>query len=174
MPMQSKRVDPAMLAVTAVMIAIVFVLTRVIQIPTPAKGYIHLGDAGVFFSAFAFGPWIGALAGGLGTALADAAGGYPQWALFSFLIHGAQGLMVGWLVRRWPTAWGLIASAVTGGLIVVGGYLLAGMILSGVAAAVAEVPLNIIQVAAGAVVAVPLFLAVRQAYPPLTRLGRPR
>ena len=172
--MQSRRIDPAMLAVTAVMIAIVFVLTRVIQIPTPAKGYIHLGDAGVFFSAFAFGPWIGALAGGLGTALADAAGGYPQWAIFSFLIHGAQGLVAGWLIRRWPTTWGLIASAVAGGAIVVGGYLLAGMILSGMAAAVAEVPLNILQVAAGAIVAVPLFLAVRQAYPPITRLGRPR
>jgi hypothetical protein len=113
--MQSKRFDPRWLAITAVMIAIVFVLTRVIQIPTPAKGYIHLGDAGVFFSAFAFGPWIGALAGGLGTALADAAGGYPQWAAFSFLIHGAQGLVVGWLVRRWPSIWGLIAAAVAGG-----------------------------------------------------------
>jgi uncharacterized membrane protein len=153
--MQRRVLDPRTLAVTAVMIALVFVLTRVIQIPTPAKGYVHLGDAGVFFSAFAFGPWIGAMAGGLGTALADAAGGYPQWAIFSFLIHGAQGLLAG-------------------GAIVVGGYLLAGMILSGVAAAVAEVPMNILQVTAGAVVAVPLFVAVRQAYPPITRLVGPR
>lgn len=172
--MQRRVLDPRTLAVTAVMIALVFVLTRVIQIPTPAKGYVHLGDAGVFFSAFAFGPWIGAMAGGLGTALADAAGGYPQWAIFSFLIHGAQGLLAGWIVRRWPTIWGLLSAAVAGGAIVVGGYLLAGMILSGVAAAVAEVPMNILQVAAGAVVAVPLFVAVRQAYPPITRLVGPR
>ena len=27
--------------------------------------------SGIFFSAFAFGPWVGAVAGGLGTALAD-------------------------------------------------------------------------------------------------------
>jgi len=172
--MQRKVLDPRTLAITAVMIAVVFVLTRVIQIPTPAKGYVHLGDAGVFFSAFAFGPWIGAMAGGLGTALADAAGGYPQWAIFSFLIHGAQGLLAGWIVRRWPSIWGLLSAAVAGGAIVVGGYLLAGMILSGVAAAVAEVPMNILQVAAGAVVAVPLFIAVRQAYPPITRLAGPR
>ena len=171
--MQGKRLDPRLLAITAVMIAVVFVLTRVIQIPTPAKGYIHLGDAGVFFSAFAFGPFAGAIAGGLGTALADAAGGYPQWAIFSFLIHGSQGWVAGWLYRRWPTTWGLIASAIVGGAIVVVGYLFAGMILSGVAAALAEVPLNIIQVSAGAVVAIPLYLAVRQAYPPITRLGRP-
>ncbi|NIV36964.1 MAG: ECF transporter S component [Anaerolineae bacterium] len=172
--MQRNRLDPRMLAVVAVMTAVVFVLTVVIQIPTPAKGYIHLGDTGVFFSAFAFGPWVGAIAGGLGTGLADIAAGYPQWAIFSFLIHGAQGLVAGLLYRKWPSIWGLISSAVIGGVIVVLGYLFAGMILSGVAAAVAEVPLNIIQVAAGAVVAVPLFLAVRRAYPPITRLGRPR
>lgn len=169
--MEHRRFDPRMLAVAAVMIAIVFVLTRVIQIPTPAKGYIHLGDAGVFFSAFAFGPWIGAVAGGLGTALADVSGGFPQWAIFSFLIHGAQGLVVGWMVRKWPTTWGLLSSAVAGAVIVVVGYLLAGILLSGVAAALAEVPLNIIQVAAGAVVAIPLFVLVRQAYPPITRFG---
>ena len=68
----------------------------------------------------------------------------------------------------------VLSAAVAGGAIVVGGYLLAGMILSGVAAAVAEVPMNILQVAAGAVVAVPLFIAVRQAYPPITRLAGPR
>jgi hypothetical protein len=33
-------------------------------------------------------------------------------------------------------------------------------------------PLNIIQVTAGAVVGLPLFVAVRQAYPPILRLGR--
>ena len=172
--MQRKGFDPRMLAIVAVMTAVVFVLTLVIQIPTPAKGYIHLGDTGVFFSAFAFGPWVGAIAGGLGTGLADAAAGYPQWAIFSFLIHGLQGLVAGWFYRRWPTTWGLISAAVIGGAIVVAGYLFAGMILSGIAAALAEVPLNIIQVAAGAVVAVPLFLAVRRAYPPITHLGRPR
>jgi uncharacterized membrane protein len=154
------------------MIAIVFVLTRVIQIPTPAKGYIHLGDAGVFFSAFAFGPWVGAVAGGLGTGLADVTSGYPQWAIASFLIHGLQGWVAGWATQRWRGAAGLLLAAIIGGVIVVVGYLLAGMVLSGVAAALAEVPMNIIQVAAGAVVAVPLFLAVRQAYPPIVRLGR--
>ena len=116
--MQRKPFDPRMLAIVAVMTAVVFVLTVVIQIPTPAKGYIHLGDAGVFFSAFAFGPWIGAIAGGLGTALADTAAGYPQWAPFSFLIHGAQGLVAGWMYRRWPTTWGLISAAIIGGAIV--------------------------------------------------------
>jgi uncharacterized membrane protein len=172
--MQRRALDPRLLAVTAVMTAIVFVLTLMIRVPTPAKGYIHLGDAGIFFSAFAFGPWVGAAAGGLGTALADITSGYAQWAIFSFLIHGAQGLIVGWLSERWTDVKGLILSSVIGGLIVVAGYLIAGMILSGVGAALGELPLNVIQVTAGAVLGVPLFAAVRLAYPPLLNLRRPR
>jgi uncharacterized membrane protein len=156
------------------MTAIVFVLTRMVQVPTPAKGYIHLGDAGIFFSAFAFGPWVGGVAGGLGTALADLTSGYPQWAIASLLIHGLQGWVVGWTSERWKGIQGLVLSAIIGGVIVVAGYLAAGMVLSGVGAAVGELPLNIIQVAAGAVVGIPLFAAVRQAYPPITRMGHPR
>jgi uncharacterized membrane protein len=167
--MKRNAVDPRSLAVTAVMTAIVFVLTRVLQIPTPAKGYIHLGDAGVFFAAFAFGPWVGAVAGGLGTALADWFSPYAQWGIFSLLIHGAQGLLVGWVSERWNDLWGLILSAIAGGAVVVVGYLLAGMLLSGTGAALGELPMNIVQVAVGAIVAVPLFNAVRKSYPPVAR-----
>lgn len=170
--MQRRTLDPRTLAVTAVMTAVVFVLTRVVQVPTPAKGYIHLGDAGIFFSAFAFGPWVGAAAGGLGTGLADLTSGYPQWAIFSLLIHGLQGWLVGWTSERWKDTTGLVLSTVAGGVLVVIGYLAAGMLLSGVGAALGELPLNVIQVAAGAVVGVPLFAAVRQAYPPITHLAR--
>ncbi len=168
----SKPLDPRVLAVTAVMTAVVFVLTRMVQVPTPARGYVHLGDAGVFFGAFAFGPWVGAVTGGLGTALADVTSGFPQWAIFSFLIHGAQGWVVGWTSRRWPGTRGLIQSTLLGAVIVVGGYLAAGMLLSGVGAAVGEIPMNLLQVAAGAIVGVPLFAAVRQAYPPINHLTR--
>ena len=172
--MQRKRFDPRMLAVTAVMAAVVFALTYIKLLPTPDGGYIHPGDAGIYFSAFAFGPWVGAIVGGLGTGLADVAGGYPQWAPFSFLIHGAQGLVVGWMYRRWPTTWGMISATVVGGVIVVVGYLPAGMLLASPAQALTSVPWNIVQVAIGGLISVPLFLLVRRAYPPITRLGRPR
>ncbi len=169
--MQRNAMNPRTLAVTAVMTAVVFVLTGLVRVPTPARGYIHLGDAAIFFSAFAFGPWVGAVAGGLGTGLADIAGGYPQWAIFSLLIHGAQGWVVGWTSGRWPGLAGLILSAVVGGVIVVVGYLGAGMLLSGPAAALGELPLNILQVGTGAVVGILLFLAVRRAYPPIAHWG---
>jgi len=41
-----------------------------------------------------------------------------------------------------------------------------------VGAAVGEIPMNLLQVAAGAIVGVPLFAAVRQAYPPINHLTR--
>jgi uncharacterized membrane protein len=74
--MSRRSFDPRILAVTAVMTAIVFVLTRMVQVPTPAKGYIHLGDAGIFFSALAFGPWVGSWVG-------QAKGGRARGVLFS-------------------------------------------------------------------------------------------
>jgi len=172
--MSRRSLNPRTLAVTAVMTAIVFVLTSLVRVPTPAKGYIHLGDAGIFFTALAFGPWIGAAAGGLGTALADAAGGYPQWAPFSFLIHGLEGWAVGWISRRWPGMTGLVLSVVVGAIIVVAGYFAAGILLSGIGAAVGELPLNILQVVGGGVLGAALFALVRQAYPPITRFGRRR
>jgi uncharacterized membrane protein len=153
------------------MTAIVYILTRVVQVPTPVVGYIHLGDVGVFFSAFAFGPVIGAVAGGLGTALADLTSPYAQWAIFSLLIHGAQGWVAGWICTRWQDVKGLVLATAVGGVIVVVGYLLAGTILVGFGAALTEIPLNLVQVAGGAVVSVPLFAAVRQAYPPIMRFG---
>jgi len=170
--MKSRQTSPLTLAIVAIMTSITFVLTFLVRVPTPARGYVHLGDAGVFFGAFGFGPWIGAISGGLGTLLSDVAAGYPQWAVFSFLIHGLQGWLVGWLSRRWPGTGGLLLSAVLGGVVVVGGYFGAGVLLSGLGAAIGEVPLNVVQVVAGAVVGVPLYAAVRAAYPPIGRWGR--
>ena len=172
--MSRKPFDPRLLSGLVVMTAIVFVLTRVVQVPTPVVGYIHLGDVGVFFAAFAFGPVVAAVAGGLGTALADLTSPYAQWAIFSLLVHGLQGWLAGWIAGRLPGVKGMVAAGVVGTAVVVAGYLLAGTILVGPAAAVTEIPLNLVQAAVGAVVAGPLYVAVRQAYPPIMRFGNRR
>ena len=52
---------------------------------------------------------------------------------------------------------------------VVVGYYIAGLILMGKALAVVDVPANIVQALSGGLIGVPLFLAVRRAYPPLTQ-----
>lgn len=162
-----KSVNIRRISLTALMAALIFVLTRVPRVPVPGPGgYIHLGDTGIAFAACAFGPWIAMVSGALGTALADVFG-FPQWAIFSFVVHGLQGLVMGLIFRK-DLNWGrAVLATVAGVIIVVAGYLVAGAILEGRAAALAEVPFNTIQALSGSVIGLPLYWAVRQAYPPL-------
>ena len=81
------------ISLVAIMTAIVAVFTIIIRIPSPIGGYISLCDAAVTFVAYAFGPFTGLIAGGLGAAFADLLGGFPQWALISFIVHGVEALL---------------------------------------------------------------------------------
>jgi uncharacterized membrane protein len=156
----------------ALMGALIFVLTALARIPIPATGgYVHLGDAAITFTAYAFGPWVAMFAGGMGTAMADTLG-YPQWAVFSLLIHGAQGLAMGWIVRKRINTLTVVLSVVVGATIIVAGYFVAGIFLVGVGAATSEVIFNTLQGLSGGLIGVPLYLAVRRAYPPLETRSR--
>ena len=75
------------LVFAALFAALSCVATMVIKIPTPIGGYIHVGDAVVLLAGFLLGPWWGAAAAGLGSALYDLlAGGYdPGQALITFV-----------------------------------------------------------------------------------------
>ena len=64
------------LTVAALGTALVCVCTRAIQIPIPL-GYAHLGDFAILLFAVYFGPWVGALSAGVGSALADLLS-YPE------------------------------------------------------------------------------------------------
>ena len=55
---------------TAVCMALTCIATMLIQIPIPL-GYAHLGDSVILITAYLFGPVVGALAGGIGSAMAD-------------------------------------------------------------------------------------------------------
>ena len=45
----------------AIMTAVTTVLTMLVKIPTPIRGYLNLSDTMIYFSAYAFGPWWAAL-----------------------------------------------------------------------------------------------------------------
>ena len=84
------------LTLAALSIALVTLATFVIRIPNPAtQGYINLGDGLLFTLALVFGWRIGGLAGGVGSALADALGGYFIWAPWTLVIKGIEGILVG-------------------------------------------------------------------------------
>lgn len=78
-------------------ITLVFVTTAIVpHIPVPfTEGYIHTGDSMIFIAAVLFGWKYGAIAGGLGSALADLYLEYAHWALPTLIIKGLMGVIVG-------------------------------------------------------------------------------
>lgn len=161
--------NPRTLATTGIMTALVLGLTLIHITVTPIGGYVHLGDIVIYFTAFAFGPWAGLIAGGLGTGLADVVSGYAIFAPLSLLVHGLQGFVAGWIASRSSHPLRLVAAVIAGGIILVGGYF-AGealvSVLGGLAVAVTEVPFNLVQAAFGSLGAV-VYAAVSRAYPRL-------
>lgn len=76
-------------AIAALGIALVCIATRVFQFPIPL-GYAHLGNCMILIFSVFFGPVIGAIAGGFGSALADLLS-YPVWALATLIIKSIMG-----------------------------------------------------------------------------------
>ena len=90
-----------LLVLNGLMIALVCIATMVIQIPIPmTDGYVNIGDSIIFVTSILFGPISGMIAGGLGSALADILTGYSHWALFTLLIKGFEGYIVGTIVKK--------------------------------------------------------------------------
>jgi len=166
------KLDAKTVALMAILTAVTAALTLVVRIPfAPTRGYITLADVGVYFAAFSLGPVVGLVAGGVGTGLADAISGYPQWMVFSFIIHGLQGLVAGLIGARSPLP-RMIIGFLVGTVVMIAGYFIAGAALYGVGAAASEIPGNGAQNLAGAIIGIPLVFAVRKAYPPINEIGK--
>lgn len=153
--------------------ALVSVFTLVVRIPTPTTGgYISLCDASIVFVSAAFGPFTGFFASALGTAFADLIGGYPQWALISFAVHGIEGLIIGLLIRgveekRIRKALSLLVSPI---VVPLGYFLLTGVFLESFATSAVEIIPNFIQGVAGSVTGALLYVAVSSSYRGLDNL----
>ncbi|MDK2896589.1 MAG: hypothetical protein PWP04_709 [Candidatus Atribacteria bacterium] len=150
------------LTYSAMATALVAVATMSLQIPIPqTRGYINLGDTLIFVFALLWGARVGAIAGGLGSALADILTGYAHWAPFTLIIKGIEGLLVG-LSREKKPLQRLLFLALAG-LEMVGGYFLAGTLLYGAGAALVEIPGNLVQAGSAVLLSSLLVYAVRKA-----------
>ncbi len=76
------------------MLVVVTLGTLFVRFPV-GIGYFNFGDVAVVFAALALGRTGGLLAGGLGSALADVAGGYALFAPLTFLAKGIEGWIIG-------------------------------------------------------------------------------
>ena len=160
------------LTIAAVIVAINIVLSYVAKMPTPT-GFVSLVETGIFIAAWHYGSRTGAMVGGLTGLLLDLLAGYPQWMIFSLLIHGGEG----WVIGKYglnPSIGKRVFGNFLGGLVMVVGYWLAGSFLiwlNGGAkmqlgpaflAGLADVPANIMQVLAGFILALLLSVPLRK------------
>ncbi|MHA2227304.1 MAG: ECF transporter S component [Candidatus Hodarchaeales archaeon] len=88
-------------ALTAAFVAMVFLSTSLFYIAlVSSSGFFNLGEAFVYLAALIGGPIVGALAGGIGAALADMVLGYGLFAPATLLLKGMEGFTVGFLYQR--------------------------------------------------------------------------
>lgn len=86
------------LTYSGLMAALTFISTSILAFPVAfTNGYIHLGDGFVLSCGVVLGKKYGALAAGIGSALADIYLGYASWALPTFIIKALMAYLVGWL-----------------------------------------------------------------------------
>lgn len=73
------------LCVTAILAALVFILTFIPRIPIPL-GYANLGEAMIFLTILFTNRRDSALAASIGSAFSDLLGGFPIWIIPTFII----------------------------------------------------------------------------------------
>ena len=111
------------LVTSSVLIAVVFVSTWFIHIPSPfsinSGGLIHFGNVPFFMIAILLGGKQGAIAGAFGMGLFDVLSGFLPWAPFTFIIRGVMGFTIGYFANahgrkgnnfKWNTVGLVIAS----------------------------------------------------------------
>lgn len=78
--------------------AFVFATTFSFAVMTSTGGYFDVGEIMVYITALLMGPYVGAFAGGVGSALSDALLA-PQFAPGTLVIKAGEGFIVGYLGR---------------------------------------------------------------------------
>ena len=144
---------------SAVNIALLAIMTIVIQIPYPGtSGYFNFGDTMVMLGGLLLGPVGGFFAGGVGSALADVISGYTFYAPITLVVKGFEGMTIGYFSFKVKehvrlSKWDIIGVLV-GAIIMLTGYFTAQYILFGLAVAIGElVTVNLAQVVIGGAVA---------------------
>lgn len=131
------KISSQSIAVTALGMALVCLLTMLVRIPLPADGYAHLGNFPIFLFSVFFGPLTGFLAGGLGSAMADILSGFSHWALPTLIIKGLMGLVIALIARGNKKSRGRMcskrtfAACLTGLILMTAGYFIAGAAMNG-------------------------------------------
>jgi uncharacterized membrane protein len=178
--LNSNKPDPIIVTViTALMTGLVLAVTLVVSVPISAVGQVFdMGDIMIFIAAWTFGPVIGGIAGGVGSAVSDALmPASAGFAPFTLVIKGLEGFSAGYIVKRYPSK--VKESWILASLIMVGGYFLTNFFLiaalygansslnPGMISSIWELPFDIAQVVAGGMVGRPVSRYLKSSFPSL-------
>lgn len=152
------------LVMTGVLAALCCAATLVIHIASPTGGYLNLGDTVVLLGAYLMGPWYGAAAAGVGSALADLISGAAAWAPATLVIKAVMAIAAGLVYRTVRQRRG---AAVLTGLIGeipmgLGYWLYDAWLLGSASGAAAGIPSNLVQAALGIAASALLTAALRR------------
>lgn len=141
-------------------VVLVTVSTMIIPIPIPGGGFFNFGDVMIVFIGLHAGRRSGALAGGIGSAIADLLL-FPLFAPITLIVKGLEG----WLSGLGHNSSGLarFLFPLAGSAVMVGGYFLGELVLPqlGKAVAVADLGVNVVQALVGFVGGRALFEAAK-------------
>lgn len=150
-----------MLARTALLAALICVVTAFVKLPLPVAGYVHLGDAAVFVAANLLPLPCALAACGVGGALADLFAGFPSYALVTALAKMIMVLIAHTLLAKGNRLWRIVG---------VGGASAAMAVVYGVfeafvydlPVALANLPMNLLQGLIGGAIALPCCAVLRR------------
>ena len=151
----------------ALFAALACVATMSLHIPTPGTGgYIHPGDAVVVLSGILLGPVYGALAAGLGSALADLLAGYMVYVPITFIVKAVIAFVCYFVYHKLLGKFDyiIIRGIITGcfsTVIVAAGYCFFEYFMYG-SGAFASVPANLIQGLSGLIISTILLPLLKQ------------
>lgn len=133
----------------ALLTALIIIGTIIIRIPIPggSGGYVNFGDLFIFLGASMFGPLIGAIAGGVGSAMADILSGGAHWAGFSLIIKALMGFAVGKFAynKKFHSTRNLIGVIFAIIILVIGYYIAESIIMGNIYIGLTAIPYNIVQ-----------------------------
>lgn len=134
-------------------IALVFLATYLIKVPNGIQGYFNLGDGFILLFASILNPFLAFLVGGVGSALADAAGGYAIYFIPTLFIKGIEAIVVSYLISKLGQKSRYIIYLIGGAIMVCGYFVADAFINESWALSATGIPSNVIQALAGYVIA---------------------
>lgn len=154
------------------MLAAICVIATSLKIPLWSGSMVHLGTAAIFVIGISFGGVYAGLAGAIGSAFFDLLMGFSPYTLWSFVIKGVAGFIVGTISKGvWPETYspagGWVKKAILGCVLAavwtLAGYILAWwQVIGSLAVAIGNIPASLLTSSVGMLVAMFLSPKIRQ------------